>query len=317
MNRALLFTIGTVALLVDCAAGQGIFDSFFGGQGGGRQQQRRGRGGKPRGNDMTVELGIELADVYNGAVREAQLSGKRKICEDCKGTGAKDGKTSKCKECGGQGQVSKPMRMGPMMVQMQQPCDSCGGKGVTYQHKCSTCGGQGIIPDNKALKCVIEPGMLSGDELKFEREADVQSPDVDPGDLIFRLKVDESQSTFMRQDAGLTDDLRITEQITLKEALLGFEHQITHMDRHVVQFGHRGVTQPYQLRRIQAEGMPIRGARGQATHGDLLIEHQVKFPSKIKKTDREALISAFGNYPRNQGETLICAAPPCTIKSEQ
>jgi len=308
--RAALLAAAAI-LLFGSANGQGIFDAFF--NGGGQQRQRRGRGGKPKGNDMTVELGIELADVYNGATREAQLSGKRKICEDCKGTGARGGKTTKCQECGGQGQVSKPMRMGPMMVQMQQPCGSCGGKGVTYKHKCPVCNGNGIIPDNKALKCVIEPGMLSGDELKFDREASVDSPDIDPGDLIFKLKVDESHSKFKRQEVGLTNDLRMTDQISLREALLGFEHQVQHMDNHIVQFGHRGVTQPYQLRNIQGEGMPIRGARGQQTHGDLIIEHRVKFPSKISSSQRETLLSAFGGYPISKAESIICAAPPCTL----
>ena len=101
-----------LGLAADATAQQGIFDQFFGGGGGGgMRQQRRGRGGKPRGNDMRVDLGVTLEDAYNGATREAQLSGKHKICEQCKGTGAKGGQTQKCKTCGGAGQVNKPMRM--------------------------------------------------------------------------------------------------------------------------------------------------------------------------------------------------------------
>lgn len=290
--RPALALLLVLALAADVTA-QGIFDQFFGGGGGGgMRQQRRGRNGKPKGNDMRVDLGVTLQDAYNGATREAQLSGKHKICEACKGTGAKDGITQKCKECGGAGQVNKPMRMGPMMVQMQAPCDSCGGKGVTYKQKCPVCGGVGIIADNKALKCVIEPGMVQGDELKFQGEADVRNPDIDPGDLIFVLGVDESHTKFNRMKSN-PNHLEITEHVTLKEALLGFEHEIKHMDNHRVKLAHHGITSPYQVRRVSGEGMPIRVRKTQATHGDLYVEHQVKFPGSMNQAKKNRLLSVF------------------------
>jgi DnaJ-class molecular chaperone len=287
------------------AAAQGIFDQMFGGGGGGMQQmgrqQRRGRGGKPRGNDMRVDLGVTLEDAYNGATREAQLSGKHKICEQCKGTGAKGGVTQKCAECNGQGQVNKPMRMGPMMVQMQQPCGSCGGKGVTYKQKCPTCGGVGIVADNKALKCVIEKGMVAGDELRFPNEADVQNPDIDPGDLIFVLGVDESRSKFDRKE-GAPNDLEITDYVTLKESLLGFEHEIVQMDNHRIKLQHSGITPPYQVRRLVGEGMPIRKRTTAATHGDLFVEHR----------DQYVLVLYHTTYLRSKWVLRQQPAPPYT-----
>ena len=307
MPRSTLLLPLAGLMLADGACGFG-FEQFFGQQ---EQQVRRGRSGKPRGDDMQVELGVELADVYNGAHRSAQITGKRKVCDDCRGTGAEGGKVKRCRQCRGQGQVSKPVRMGPMMVQMQQPCDTCGGKGVVYKSPCRTCGGTGIVDDDKALDVHIEPGMLSGDIITFENEGNVEDPDYDPGDLMFQINVDESRSKFKRQTVDLTDDLKIVEHITLKEALLGFEHSITHLDNHQLSFGSRGVTQPYQVVRIAGEGMPLRHAPGH--HGDLLVEHRVRYPKKVTKKQKEILISAFGNWPRPKSETLICAAPPCTL----
>ena len=319
MRLVALLLLGLAA--VDAQGG--IFDQMFGGGGGGggggmqqmggmRQQQRRGRGGKPRGNDMRVDLGVTLEDAYNGATRDAQLSGKHKICDTCKGTGAKGGKTEVCKTCNGQGQVNKPMRMGPMMVQMAQPCDVCGGKGKTYKQKCPTCGGTGIVADNKALKCVVEPGMVAGDELKFKNEADVQNPDINPGDLIFVLGVDESRSKFDRKE-GAPNDLEITDYVTLKESLLGFEHEILQMDNHRINLQHSGVTPPYQVRRLVGEGMPIRKRTTAATHGDLFVEHRVRFPSSVNDAQKQKLMSAFPGYPRAKQDTIICVAPPCTL----
>ena len=72
--RAALLALVLACLAVSPASGN-LFESFFGGQGGGGQQrQRRGRGGKPKGNDMKVELGLQLSDVYTGAERDAQLA---------------------------------------------------------------------------------------------------------------------------------------------------------------------------------------------------------------------------------------------------
>jgi len=303
--RVALCSVVLVALVATASAN--MFESMFGG--GGQQRQRRGRGGKPKGNDMKVELQLDLTDVYTGTRRDAQLSGKHKICEACKGSGAKGGKTTKCPACKGQGQVNKPMRMGPMMVQMQQPCDQCRGKGVTFKQRCPDCGGGGIVEDNKALTCIVDAGMKDGDELKFDNEASVERPDVLPGDLIFVLRVDQKRSKFKR-DEDDPNTLHLVEYISLKESLLGFGHTVKHLDNHQVITTYSGVTQPYQVRKVQGEGMPIRG---QGRAGDLLVEHRVRFPNQVTPAQKEKLLKAFGGWPKPKEETTICAAPPCTI----
>lgn len=68
-------TLCVLALASLAAPGSAnMFESMFGG-GGGQQRQRRGRGGKMKGNDMRVDLGLQLSDVYTGAERAAQLAG--------------------------------------------------------------------------------------------------------------------------------------------------------------------------------------------------------------------------------------------------
>lgn len=38
-----------------------------------------------------------------------------------------------CRQCGGQGNIVRMMRMGPMVQQIQQTCDSCSGAGHSYK----------------------------------------------------------------------------------------------------------------------------------------------------------------------------------------
>ena len=60
------------------------------------------------------------------------------------------------------------------------------------------CGGSGIVEDNKALECVIEAGMVDGDELTFPGEANVEDPEEAAGDLSFRCGPSQVVLAWMR-----------------------------------------------------------------------------------------------------------------------
>lgn len=54
------------------------------------------------------------------------------------------------------------------------------------------------------------------------------------------------------------NDLKIKIQITLEEALLGFEREITHLDGHKVQLDRSDqITKPGLMVRMKGEGMPV------------------------------------------------------------
>jgi DnaJ-related protein SCJ1 len=150
------------------------FDAFFGG------------GGRQRGPDAAVDMPVTLEELYNGAQKQAQFT-RNVICRKCRGTGAKDGKTTTCSTCGGAGVVMVQQRMGPgFTVQMQQPCPACGGRGKTAAHKCPYCHGNKVVQEDKVLTAEIERGMPSTHQIVFERESE-QRPGMIPGDVIFRL----------------------------------------------------------------------------------------------------------------------------------
>ena len=114
------------------------FDMFFGG----------GGGGKKRGQDAHVDVHVSLEDLYNGGTRSARIK-RNVICPKCRGTGAKDGQTKKCRACNGQGVRLVQQQMGPgFTVQMQQTCDKCGGKGYVHKQKCPHCRGKKVLSYN-------------------------------------------------------------------------------------------------------------------------------------------------------------------------
>ena len=121
------------------------FDMFFGGGGG---------GGRRKGPDAQVEVEVALEDLYNGGQRQARIN-RNIICPKCKGSGAKDGATTKCNACGGKGVRLVQQQMAPgFVVQMQETCSECGGKGQVFKTKCPHCDGRKVVPEEKTLTCV-------------------------------------------------------------------------------------------------------------------------------------------------------------------
>ncbi|CAK4673351.1 unnamed protein product [Aphanomyces euteiches] len=259
------------------------FEQLFGG-GGGRQ----------RGPDAAVEVAVTLEELYNGGEKSVTFR-KNVICRKCRGTGAKDGKTQPCKTCGGQGVVLVNQQMGPgFTVQMQQQCPKCGGRGKTFKTKCPYCNGHKVVEEMKTITGTIERGMPSTHEIVFEREGE-QHPGVMPGNVIMRLvqqphrvfrfvgKSSRSILTCRLSRAG--DDLHAQVQISLKDALLGFDIALPHLDGHKVSVAADGVTKPFEVRRIAEEGMPHHHVPSQ--HGDLYIQHNIRFPTQLTEAQKE------------------------------
>jgi DnaJ-class molecular chaperone len=187
---------------------------------------------------------VTLEDLYNGGERQARIS-RNVICPKCKGSGAKDGATSRCNACGGRGVRMVNQQMAPgFVVQMQETCGECGGKGQVFKTKCPNCNGRRVVPNEKTLVAHIEKGMPSDGEVRFERESE-QTPGVTPGDVIFKFK-QQAHARFRRTG----DDLHHEMHLSLREALLGFSRNIAHLDGRSVTVKHDGITQPFEVRKV-------------------------------------------------------------------
>eukprot|EP00992_Anisonema_acinus_P001847 TRINITY_DN10553_c0_g1_i3.p1 TRINITY_DN10553_c0_g1~~TRINITY_DN10553_c0_g1_i3.p1 ORF type:complete len:359 (+),score=96.37 TRINITY_DN10553_c0_g1_i3:65-1141(+) len=240
------------------------FAAFFGGQ----QRDRT------KGKDMRMTLHVTMDDLYNGKTDTVTIQ-KQKLCRACKGSGAASkGDIGNCHHCKGRGVITQQVQIMPGFVQnMQQHCPHCGGTGKRIKKKCPVCNGNKVTRGSTTLEFDIERGTPEGHELRFEMEAD-ESPDVLPGDVIFKVQ-SKPHSFFSRRG----DDLEMTMTITLLQALVGFTRQIRHMDDHVVEVKRDKVTPFGTQMVIRGEGMPRHNVPSEK--GDLKITFHVNFPKKI------------------------------------
>jgi len=117
--------------------------------------------------------------------------------------------------------------------------------------------------------------MRNKQKIVFSGEGD-QEPDIIPGDVIIVLQEVE-HAKFKRNET----DLLIEQEITLYEALCGFEFVITHLDGRVLRIRSNPgeIIKPGDVKEIPGEGMPTY--KQPFDKGLLILKFKVKFPEVV------------------------------------
>ncbi|TFK26374.1 DnaJ-domain-containing protein [Coprinopsis marcescibilis] len=256
---------------------QDLFSQLFGGGGGffggpgGRGQQ----GGPRKTKDLVHRVGVTLEDLYKGKVTKLALT-RNVICVKCKGKGGKDGAVKTCNNCSGRGVKITLRQMGPMIQQIQSPCDECSGTGeiINMRDRCQHCKGKKVISEKKPLEVHIDKGMKNGQTVTFRGESD-QSPGAEPGDVIIVIE-EKPHERFRRQE----NDLIVDVELDLLTALAGGQFAIRHLDDRVliVTIVPGEVIKHGDLKVIAGQGMP---SHRHHEPGDLYVKLSIKFPDHI------------------------------------
>ena len=136
------------------------------------------------------------------------------------------------------------------------------------------------IKEDKILEMDIKPGLKAGSKIKFAGVGDETEGTTQ--DLHF-IVMEKPHPDFKREG----DDLRTTIELTLKEALTGWERRIKTIDGKQLPVRGAGPTPPGTVQKFPSQGMPISKKPGQ--RGDLLVEVKVTFPTSLT-TDQKSKI---------------------------
>ena len=245
-----------------------IFGEFFG---------FGSRGPRPQpGADLRYNLALAFRDAAKGTEVELQIP-RNEVCGDCEGSGASPGtRAETCKHCGGQGQMIQNQGFFRLAV----TCPVCQGQGEIITSPCRACHGRGIARKTRELKVRIPAGVDNGSRLRLRGEGEPGLHGGSPGDLYVVVHVEEDK-VFRRQGQNLV----VKKEISFVDAALGARLEVPTLDESVPMDVPRG-TQSGHVFQISGMGLPHLGS---TQRGDLLVEVQVKIPTKLTGKQEELL----------------------------
>ena len=160
---------------------------------------------------------------------------------------------------------------------------------MVQQKVCQQCPNVKMELAYSELDVEIESGMAQGQTMVFNGEGE---PEIDgePGDLKLTINM-EPHPRFWR----VGNDLYTNVTISLEDALLGFETEIDHLDKHKTKINRDEVTAPGTMVRVANEGM--MSYDNNHVKGDLYVTFDVDFPTgKMPASAKDPLVSMLQDH---------------------
>lgn len=257
-----------------------IFEAFFGGGGFGRRTTTVRRSRAQRGEDVFVSISLTFEQAAFGAHRDVEVE-RLQGCDRCAGSGAEPGTSpTRCRTCGGTGQVQDVRRSIFGTVMTAHPCAACDGTGEELLTRCERCRGSGRVAATHTVPVDVPAGVADGLELRVTGAGHAGTAGGPAGDLYLSLSVDE-HAVFERRG----QDLFATLEVPMVQAALGAELEVQTLDgaeRIELEPG----TESGTTLRLRGKGMPNLGRRGR---GDLYVTVHVSTPSGGRREVRKLL----------------------------
>ncbi|GMH83127.1 hypothetical protein TrST_g8037 [Triparma strigata] len=259
--------------------GGGFGDIFeqFGFRGFGNQQRSDRERRTP---NVELPLKVTLKQLYLGEVFEVDYV-REVMCLNWKEC------TKRSQDCQGPGIKIRSQQLAPGFVQQVQVRDEkCIGRGEMWKSNCVKCPNGKTVPEKTSVTVDVQKGMRNGEPITFENIADEKVSHT-AGDLIFILQ--ERKDEVFGRDG---DNLYMTVEIPLVDALVGFTHKFKHLDGHEVTIPVTEVTECDHVKKVSGEGMPRRSGNG---FGDLFVTFEVDFPDKLTDEQKEGIEKLLGS----------------------
>lgn len=257
-----------------------IFEAFFGGGGFGRRTATARRSRVQRGEDVFASISLSFEEAAFGAHRDVEVE-RLQTCDRCAGSGAELGTTpTRCRTCGGTGQVQDVRRSIFGTVMTAHPCAACDGTGEEILTRCDRCRGSGRVATTDTVPVDVPAGVADGLELRVTGAGHTGTAGGPAGDLYLTLSVDE-HAVFERHG----QDLFATLEVPMVQAALGAELEVEVLDgaeRIALEPG----TESGTTVRLRGKGMPHLGRRGR---GDLFVTVHVQTPSALSREERKLM----------------------------
>ena len=264
-----------VCLGIGFGGGSSLF--IFGGFGSGRV---RDPNGPIRGEHREAQVTISFMEAVKGCTRDIKVS-RLENCSECGGSGAKKGTSPEtCPDCHGTGQVTVRRQTAIGVMQMQQPCARCGGRGRIIKEPCPKCGGKGRVKVSKTVTVNIPAGIDDGQTVAVRGQGDSGRNGGPAGDL--RVTVSVRPDPLFERDGY---DIWCEIPITFAQAAMGDDIVVPTVDGKVSYHVPEG-TQSGTVFRLRDKGVPALNGRGR---GDQYVRVVVEVPKSMTKAQKDKL----------------------------
>jgi molecular chaperone DnaJ len=262
-----------------------IFNTFFGGGdfGGGfgfdfSQGGRRSGPEEDVGADIRYRVRVSFDEAMRGG--EYKIKIKRDVpCEECEGSGSKDGKKKECPTCKGSGQERQVRNtiLGQMAV--MSTCSECDGSGEVIEDPCKECGGIGVQSKEETVTVKIPAGAYDGMTLRFRGGGNAGRNQGTPGNLYIEIEVEASEK-FERRG----NDIYSQQPISASLAVLGGAINVETIFKDVRLKIPKG-TQPGTIFKIKGKGAHVLGE--EEKRGDHYVRINVDIPTRLSKREKK------------------------------
>jgi len=177
-----------------------------------------------------------------------------------------------------------------LTLNVERPCEVCGGRGVSGRQVCGRCRGQGLISEPQTLTVKIPAGVRDGGKLRLRGKGRAG------GDLHVVVHV-RPHPLFRREG----DDLHLEVPVTASEAALGAEITVPTLEGKATLKVPAG-TQSGQMLRLRGKGMPRPNGSGR---GDEYVRVQVTVPKHPDQRTQELFQEIAERNPENPRSHLV------------
>ena len=257
-----------------------IFGDIFGSMFGGNMRSSRSRSSPQQGDSLRYDIEITLKDVLEGKKVKIDVP-HSVICDDCGGTGGKNGNVTTCSKCGGTGQVKMARRTPFGNMVSVSDCPDCRGKGKTFAEKCPRCRGNGRITADSHIDLSIPKGIDEGMRIRVPNAGNAGYNGGPAGDLFVVVHVKEDKR-YERDGANIWTEVNTT----YPRLVLGGEETVTAVDGDKVALAIPAGTQVGTVLRIPGKGLPRMNS---SSRGDMMIRVFMDVPKKVSEEDKELL----------------------------
>lgn len=266
--------------------GFGGFEDIFNMFGGAFGGANRGENAKQPGEDIAVRLNLTFKEACLGGSKSITIS-RFECCEDCKGTGAKNGKEySTCATCKGSGQMRYTQNTLFGQMTTLGTCKACGGTGKIIKEKCSSCLGKGYNKRSRTITLNIPAGIDDGQVITLRGEGNSSLNGGENGNLSVLVSV-QKHPLLVRKDYNLY----LTVSVPFTIAMLGGKIKIPTINE-IIELDIPELTQSGTVLKVKNKG--VKYLRREL-YGDLFVTVNVEFPKSIDKKTKESISTIAEN----------------------